>query len=100
MIQITLPDGSKKSFKENTTGFDVALSISEGLARNALALELNGEVVDLHTIIPNNSSIKIITFRDDKGVEVFRHSTAHLMAQAVLRLFPEAKLAIGPVIEN
>jgi threonyl-tRNA synthetase len=100
MIKITLPDGSTKQLEENSTGFDLAMSISEGLARNSLAIEVNGEVKDLHTKLTNNTEVKIITFKDDAGVEIFRHSTAHLMAQAVLRLFPESKLAIGPVIEN
>ncbi|MFT4261469.1 MAG: threonine--tRNA ligase [Candidatus Woesearchaeota archaeon] len=100
MIKITLPDGSTKNYPSKTTGYDVALSIAEGLARNALAVEINGEIVDLNSNIPNNSEVRIITFRDDEGVEIFRHSTAHLMAQAILRLYPEAKLAIGPVIEN
>lgn len=100
MIKITLPDGSKKSLNDGSTGFDLAMSIAEGLARNALAVEINGEVKDLYTKLEDKSQVKIITFKDDLGIEVFRHSTAHLMAQAILRLFPEAKLAIGPVIEN
>ncbi len=100
MITVKLPDDSKIKLEKNSTGFDLANKISEGLARNATAIEVNGEVVDLTKPLPDNSKVRILTFRDDEGQEVFWHSSAHLMAQAILRVFPEAKLTIGPVVEG
>ncbi|MCK4884044.1 MAG: TGS domain-containing protein, partial [Candidatus Diapherotrites archaeon] len=99
-IIVTLPDGSKKNFQSGATILDVASSIGEGLARAAIAGEINEKPVDLNTKITENSDIKIITFNDDKGKEIFWHSTSHLLAQAVKELFPDAVLAIGPAIEN
>ena len=99
-VQVTLPDGSTRSFEQPVTGVDVARDISEGLARVALAIEVDGAMRDLHLPIDADASIRIITFRDPEGVEVFRHSSAHLLAQAVVDLFPDARPTIGPVIED
>ena len=100
MITITLPDGSIKQFEEAPTGFDVARSISEGLARDCVAMELDGQVRDLYLTIDNDATLRLITRRDAEALEIMRHSAAHVMAQAVLRLYGSAKLTIGPVIED
>ena len=95
-----LPDGSRKSFSEPVTVREVAADIGPGLAKAALAGEFNGELVDVDYRIETDGSLRIITTRDDEGVEVIRHSTAHLMAQAVKRLYPETQVTIGPTIEH
>ncbi|MFT4282840.1 MAG: threonine--tRNA ligase [Candidatus Woesearchaeota archaeon] len=100
MINITLPDGSKKKFKEKISAKQVVLSIGEGLARVTVAAKVNGEIKDLSYIIDKDSDVTFLTFREDEGKEVFWHSSAHILAQAVLRLFPKAKLTIGPPIED
>ncbi len=100
MINITLPDGSIKSFEKIPTGFDVAKSISEGLARNSVAMEMDGKLVDLNTKITKNAAIRLITTKDKEALEILRHSAAHVMAQAIQRLYEDAKLTIGPVVEN
>ena len=100
MINITLPDGDIKRFEAPPTGHDVALSISEGLARSTVAMEHDGRSVDLSTRIDRDSRIRLITTRDPEALEIMRHSAAHVMAQAILRLYPEAKLTIGPTIED
>jgi len=100
MIQITLPDGSHKSFDSPITVQQVAESIGPGLAKATLAGELDGRLVDTSHPIEADASLRIITGRDEEGVDLIRHSTAHLMAQAVKRLFPETQVTIGPVIEN
>jgi len=99
-IIVTLPDKSKKKFKSKVSVLDIASSIGEGLARAAIAGEINGKPVDLDTQITADSDLKILTFKDEKGKQIFWHSTAHLLAQAVKELFPDAVLAIGPAIEN
>lgn len=99
-VQVTFPDGSVKRYAEGTTVRDVAKSISKGLLKNAVAGKINDDVVDLNREIEDDATVKILTLRDVEGVEVYRHSTAHLMAQAVKRLFPDVKLGIGPVIED
>ena len=99
-LQITLPDGSVRDYEAGSTGLDVAKDISEGLARVALAIEVNGSVTDLHLPLTGDGAVRILTFRDPEGVEVFRHSSAHLLAQAVTDLFPEARPTIGPVVEG
>ncbi len=99
-VQITLPDGSTRQYDRGVTGTDVARDISEGLARVALAIEVDGDLRDLHLPIEADAPIRIITFRDPEGVEVFRHSSAHLLAQAVVDLFPDARPTIGPVVEE
>ena len=100
MIHITLPDGNKKEFDQAPTGFDVAMSISEGLARNTVAMELDGKLVDLNTSIGRDASIRLITQKDPEALEILRHSAAHVMAQAIMRLYKDAKLTIGPVVED
>ena len=100
MITIRLPDGSEKQFESNVTAMQVAQSISSGLARNALACKINGEMKDLSTVIDSDADFVVYTFKDEEGQEVFRHSASHLLAQAVKRLYPDAKLAIGPAIKN
>ncbi|HOP21688.1 MAG TPA: threonine--tRNA ligase [Gammaproteobacteria bacterium] len=97
---ITLADGSKREFSNAISAYDVAADIGAGLANAALAAKVNGELVDLSTSITNDATLSIITSRDEEGIEVIRHSTAHLMAQAVKRLFPKVQVTIGPVIEN
>src|SRR6056297_2294133 len=100
MPEIMLPDGSRKSFPEPVTVREVAADIGPGLAKAALAGEFNGRLVDVDYRIEGDGSLRIITTRDDEGVEVIRHSTAHLMAQAVKRLYPDTQVTIGPTIEH
>ena len=100
MINITFPDGSTKSFDDFPTGFDIAGSISEGLARDSVAMELDENLVDMSTLVKKDSLIRLITTRDEEALEILRHSAAHVMAQAVLRLYKDAKLTIGPVIDD
>ena len=100
MIEVTLPDGSKREFNSPVTVGDVAASIGAGLARAALAGKVNGKLVDLSHPITENSTVSIVTDKDPEGLEIIRHSTSHLMAQAVKELYPEAQITIGPVIEN
>jgi len=100
MPQITLPDGSKRDYEGPVTIAAVAESIGPGLAKAALAGRVNGELVDTSYTIDADADLAIVTERDDDGLEVLRHSCAHLMAQAVQRLFPKAQVTIGPVIED
>ncbi len=100
MPNIRLPDGSTKSFPNPVTVAEIAQSIGAGLARAALAGRVNGRVVDTSFRVESDADVSIITERDPEGLEVLRHSTAHLLAQAVKELFPEAQVTIGPVIEN
>ena len=100
MIEVTLPDGYKREFDSPVTVGDVAASIGAGLARAALAGKVNGKLVDLSHPITENSTVSIVTDKDPEGLEIIRHSTSHLMAQAVKGLYPEAQITIGPVIEN
>lgn len=100
MIEVTLPDGSKREFNSPVTVGDVAASIGAGLARAALAGKVNGKLVYLSHPITENSTVSIVTDKDPEGLEIIRHSTSHLMAQAVKELYPEAQITIGPVIEN
>ena len=100
MLQITLPDGSLREYPGPVTVADVALSIGAGLAKAALAGNVNGEVVDTSHVISENARLAILTSKDAQGLEVIRHSTAHLLAYAVKSLFPEAQVTIGPVIDN
>ncbi len=99
-IEIILPDGAKSSIKEGANAYDFALSISEGLARNAVAAVINDEVKSLNTVLKNSDKVRILTSKDKESLAVLRHSTSHIMAQAVQNLYPQAKLAIGPAIEN
>ena len=100
MLQITLPDGSKREFTSPVSIAEIAESIGPGLAKAALAGRVNGMLVDTSHIVDADTEIAIVTERDDDGIEVLRHSCAHLMAQAVQRLFPKAQVTIGPVIED
>src|SRR3954452_10068207 len=100
MIQVTLPDGSRREFPAPVTVADVAASIGPGLAKAAIAGKVDGKVVDTSFTIEQDSPVAIVTAKDPEGLEVIRHSTAHLLAYAVKELFPEAQVTIGPVIEN
>ena len=100
MINITFPDGSIKCFESPPDGFEVAQSISAGLARNSVAMKLNDQLVDLKTEIHEDSEVKLITTRDSEALEILRHSAAHVMAQAVLNLYKDAQLTIGPVVKD
>lgn len=97
---ITLPDGSKRIFAQPVTVAEVAQNIGAGLARAALAGKVNGRLVDTSFLISSDTALSIITDKDEEGLEIIRHSTAHLLAYAVKELFPEAQVTIGPVIEN
>ena len=97
---ITLPDGSQRSFENAISIHDVAADIGPGLAKAALAGKIDGELLDTSYLIENDVELAIVTEKSDEGLEVVRHSTAHLLAQAVKQLFPEAQVTIGPVIEN
>ncbi len=99
-IEVILPDNSKISLQEGANGFDLAKTISEGLAKNAVALEINGDVKDIRTPLSDGDKVRILTPKDPETLFIMRHSTSHIMAQAVIALFPQAKLAIGPAIEN
>jgi len=100
MVHITLPDGSIKEFDQPPSGLMVAQSISEGLARNCVAMTLDDALVDLSRIIDRDAAVRLITTKDPAALEIMRHSAAHVMAHAVMRLFPDAKLTIGPVVED
>ena len=100
MPTITLPDGSQRNFDAAVTVADVAADIGPGLAKAALAGKVNGDLVDTSFVIEGDAELAIVTGKDDEGLEVIRHSTAHLMAQAVKQLYPEAQITIGPVIED
>ena len=99
-IEIILPDGSKINVEENSTAYDVAKSISEGLARNALAAKINDKLSSLTDKLNNGDKLEILTDRNPEALSVVRHSCSHIMAQAVQSIYPNAKLAIGPAIEN
>lgn len=99
-MKITLKDGSALEFDSPVTAEEVAKSISEGLARNAVCAKLDGELVDLSTIIDKDCELQIVTLKDKEGLQVYRHTCAHVLAQAVKNIFPTSKLAIGPTIEN
>ena len=100
MINITLPDNSIKSFEYIPTGMDIAISISEGFARNCVAMRIDDQLKDLGTHIKQDCSVNFITTNDDQGLEILRHSSAHVMAEAVLNIYKDAKLTIGPVVED
>lgn len=100
MPVITLPDGSQRQFDHAVTVMDVARSIGSGLAKATLAGRVDDKLVDAETVIEQDTHLQIVTAKDEEGVDVIRHSTAHLLAQAVKRLFPDAQVTIGPVVEN
>ncbi len=99
-MKITFPDGSVKEFEKGTTGMEIAKSISEGLARNALGIIVNGKRYDLSRKIHEDAEIKIVTFDNPEGKEIYWHSSAHLMAEAIQELYPGVKFGVGPAIEN
>lgn len=100
MINITFPDNTTKKFKNDTSGMDVAVSISEGFARNCVAMKIDDQLKDLNQIIDHDTAISFITSKDEEGLEILRHSSAHVMAEAVLNIYNDAKLTIGPVVED
>lgn len=99
-MKITLKDGSVKEYSEAKSVYEIAADISEGLARMATAGEVDGEVIDLRTKIDQDCELTIHTFQSPEGAHAFRHTTSHILAQAVKRLFPDTKLAIGPAIDD
>lgn len=100
MIKITLPDDSIREYEDIPSGMDVAISISEGFARNCVAMEIDGELLDLSKEIKSDSKVRLITTKDDEAIEIMRHSAAHVLAQAVSHIKKDAKFAIGPVVED
>jgi threonyl-tRNA synthetase len=100
MVKVTLPDGSIREVAKGSSAHDVAMSISEGLARNVLAAEVNGEIIDSNRPIEVDSTLKLLTWNDEGGKSTMWHSSAHLMAEAIEFYYPKAKFAIGPPIEN
>lgn len=100
MIKITLPDGSVREFEQGVTALDIAKSISEGLARNVLSAEVNGEVIDATRTINSDATVKLLTWSDTEGKKTLWHSSAHLLAEALEALYPGIKFGIGPPIEN
>ena len=100
MIKVTLKDGSIKEFDKELSVLDVAKSISEGLARNVLSASVDKTVVGLDYIITKDCELNLFKFEDEEGKDVFRHTSAHILAQAIQRLYPEAKFAIGPTVEK
>src|SRR5690625_6931428 len=99
-INITFPDGASKAFPQGVTGEEIAQSISPGLRKQALAVRFNGEPTDLRRTLTENGSIEIITYRDQEGIEIMRHSAAHVLAQAVKRLYKDVQFGVGPVIDE
>ncbi|MDA3129845.1 threonine--tRNA ligase [Aliibacillus thermotolerans] len=99
-VEITFPDGNKKSFEDGVTAEEIAASISPGLKKQAIAAKIDGKPVDLRTPLHEGGTIEILTLKNEEGLEILRHSTAHLMAQAIKRLYKDVKLGVGPVIEN
>ncbi len=100
MINITLPDGSIRQYESGITPMDIAMSISEGLARNVISAVVNGQQVETSTTISDDATVQLLTWNDDLGKKAFWHSSAHLLAQAIMEFYPNAKLTIGPAIEN
>ena len=100
MLNITLPDGSVRQYENPTTGGDIAASIGSGLAKAAIAVRVNGVERDLSDPITADANVAIITAKEEAGVDIIRHSAAHLLGHALKQLWPDAKMVIGPVIEN
>lgn len=100
MITIVFPDGNEKDFEEGITGEEIAQSISPGLRKQSLAIKLDGEVIDLKQPLHQGGALEIITYKDDEGIDIMRHSTAHTMAQAIKRLYKDVQFGVGPVIEE
>src|SRR5262249_49181732 len=100
LMQVELPDGSRKDVPDNATVADVAASIGKRLAKDAVTGKVNGRVVDVYAKVPDGAKVEIVTPKSPEGLDTIRHSTAHLMAMAVQELFPGTQVTIGPVIEN
>ena len=100
MPRITLPDGSQREYEKPLTLLAIAEDIGSGLAKATLAGRVDGQIVDVSTLVEHDAAIVLLTSKDDEGVEVLRHSTAHLLAQAVKQLFPNVQVTIGPVIDH
>ncbi len=100
MIDIKLPDNKIITYERPVTGTKIASDISKTLAKNAIALSINGEIIDLNTVITDHSSIRFITLQDEESLEIIRHDTAHILAQAIKNLFPDTQITIGPVISD
>jgi threonyl-tRNA synthetase len=100
MVHITFPDGNIKAFENPPTGHDIARSISEGFARNCVALQKNGDLLDLNARVEEDAAVKLVTTRDPEALHILRHSAAHVMAQAILHLYKDAHLTIGPAVED
>src|SRR5699024_5651415 len=99
-LNIIFPDGAKKEYPQGTTGEDIAGSISPGLRRDALAIKIDGEFIDLKRPLQQGGQLEIITYRDEEGIDIMRHSTAHIFAQAVSRLYDDVQFGVGPVIDE
>ena len=99
-MKVTLKDGSVMELENGISVLEAAKAISEGLARAACAGKVNGKVVDLRTELQEDCTLEILTFKDEEGKKAFRHTASHVMAQAVKRLYPDTKLAIGPSIDD
>jgi len=100
MVHITFPDGNIKAFENPPTGHDIARSISEGFARKCVALQKNGDLLDLNARVEEDAAVKLVTTRDPEALHILRHSAAHVMAQAILHLYKDAHLTIGPAVED
>ena len=99
-MNVILKSGDKMELAENSTALMAAVAISEGLARNAVCAKVNGELVDLSHVLNDGDSLEIVTLKDKEGLQVYRHTCAHVLAQAIKTIYPTCKLSIGPVIEN
>ena len=100
MIKITFPDGNVREYPEGVTPFEVAKSISDALARNVISAQANGVTVETKTPLTSDTALTLFTWEDEAGKRAFWHSSAHVLAQAILVFYPQAKLTIGPAIEN
>ena len=99
-MKITLKDGSVKEFKDGLSVYEIAKELSEGLARAAVGAKLDGKVVETRQIVDKDCTLEILTFADDEGKLIYRHTCSHILAQAIKNIFPTVKLAIGPAIAN
>jgi threonyl-tRNA synthetase len=100
MVNITFPDGNIKAFNNSPSGTEIAKSISDGLARSCVAMEVNDKLVDLNTTVTQDAKVRLVTTKDPEALDILRHSAAHVMAQAILRIYTDAKLTIGPAVED